>query len=262
MKDGVDERAQPLLTVSGLSKDYRVKSVERRVLSDVSLTLEKGRVLGIVGESGSGKSTLGRIVGGFLKPTEGEVHVNEGGRDGHSGVQMIFQESTGALNPRLPIWKSMVEALAGSGRLRASQRDEAMTYIEYVGLSTADALRRPGQLSGGQRQRVSIARALAARPALLVCDEAVSSLDVSVRATVLNLLNQVREEFKIGMLFISHDIAIVSHMADDVLVLSGGEVMDYGRTSEVLQTPTSAYTRSLIAATPSLERNLFVGGAA
>ena len=153
------------------------------MLSDVSFELQSGEVLGVVGESGSGKSTLGRIIAGFLDPTEGTVTLAAPVRAiagppvsdrENRGVQMIFQESAGALNPRLPVWKSVSEAIAGTGVLSARHRDEALVYIDYVGLDEALADKRPGQLSGGQRQRVSIARALAARPAVLVCDEAVS----------------------------------------------------------------------------------------
>ena len=242
-----------VLRVAGVSKDYGAGEKAQRVLDDVSLELARGEVLGIVGESGSGKSTLGRIIAGFLPPTTGTVeHLTGGPRP----VQMIVQESAVALNPRLPVWKSMAEVSAGSGPLSRRLREEAMKYVRYVGLSDADADRRPAQLSGGQRQRVSIARALAAEPAVLVCDEAVSSLDVSVRATVLNLLNRVREELGIAMLFISHDIAVVSHLADRVLVLNRGHVVDQGPTEKVLTEPESDYTRALIAATPSLERRL------
>jgi ABC-type glutathione transport system ATPase component len=238
-----------VLRVTKVSKDYGT----HRVLDGISLELARGEVLGVVGESGSGKSTLGRIVAGFLPPTEGTVEHLAGGP---RSVQMIVQESAGALNPRMPVWRSMAEVLAVNGRLSRKLREPSMEYIRYVGLSEADADRRPAQLSGGQRQRVSIARALAAEPTVLVCDEAVSSLDVSVRATVLNLLNRVREEFGIAMIFISHDIAVVSHLADRVLVLSNGQVMDHGPTEQVLTSPESDYTRALIAATPSLERRL------
>ncbi|MEU5907208.1 ABC transporter ATP-binding protein [Micromonospora sp. NPDC047467] len=242
-----------VLRVSKVSKDYGSGAKAHRVLSDVSLELARGEVLGVVGESGSGKSTLGRIIAGFLPPTEGTVEHLAGGP---RSVQMIVQESAGALNPRLPVWRSMAEVSAVNRRLSRRFREPSMEYVRYVGLTEADADRRPTQLSGGQRQRVSIARALAAKPTVLVCDEAVSSLDVSVRATVLNLLNRVREELGIAMVFISHDIAVVSHLADRVLVLSNGTVMEHGPTEQVLTRPESDYTRALISATPSLERRL------
>ncbi|WFE40955.1 ABC transporter ATP-binding protein [Micromonospora sp. WMMD998] len=242
-----------VLRVSHVSKDYGTGRRAHRVLSDVSLEVARGEVLGVVGESGSGKSTLGRIIAGFLPPTEGTVEHLAGGP---RSVQMIVQESAGALNPRLPVWRSMAEVSAVNRRLSRRLREPSMEYVRYVGLSEADADRRPTQLSGGQRQRVSIARALAAGPKVLVCDEAVSSLDVSVRATVLNLLNRVRADLGIAIIFISHDIAVVSHLADRVLVLSHGTVMEHGPTDRVLHRPESDYTRALISATPSLERRL------
>lgn len=249
------ETTTPLLVVDGVSKDYRLAGATHRVLNDVSVSLAPGRVLGVVGESGSGKTTLGHIVAGVLDATEGEVTVTAPGKD-DSAVQIIFQESAAALDPRMPVWKSVAESVAKSGIIRKKHFDSAMRYIDYVGLTESDAVRRPGDLSGGQRQRVSIARALAAEPALLVCDEAVSALDVSVRATVLNLLNRVRRDLGVGLLFISHDMAVVGHMADDVLVLQNGNVMEYGPSGAVLNDPVSEYTRQLVEATPSLERQL------
>lgn len=250
-----------------------------RAVDHVSFRLGRGEVLGVVGESGSGKSTLGKVVAGFLHPTAGRVLLPADDGElrpraqrkprGHRDIQMIFQESAMALNPRLPAWQvvgealrpSMVTVLAwGRGEV-AALRAQAVSYLERAGLSPAFADKRAAELSGGEKQRVAIARALAASPAAMVCDESVSALDVSVRAVVLNLFQRLSREVGIALLFITHDISVVAHLADQIAVMYRGRIVEYGTPTSVIEDPQDPYTRRLIAAVPALERGqASVGG--
>jgi ABC-type glutathione transport system ATPase component len=249
---------EPLLEVRDLVVEYRSGRHAVRAVDGVDLEVGAGEVLGVVGESGSGKTSLGSVVAGFLRPTSGSV-VWRGGRGpatrvGRPGVQMIFQESATALDPRLPAWKSVAEALARGGSIGGRLREPAVRHLERVGLTAAHADQRPRALSGGERQRVAIARALAAEASLIVCDEAVSSLDVSVRAVVLDLLASLRRETGIALFFITHDVSVVGQLADRVAVMRRGRVVECGPTRRVLFSPGHEYTVRLIGALPSLER--------
>jgi peptide/nickel transport system ATP-binding protein len=233
-------------------RDLVVAYGERVVLDGVSLTVPVGGCVGLVGESGSGKSTLARTVLGLQKPRSGSVVVAETAAT--HPVQMVFQDPISSLNPGRSVVDIVAEPLTirGEGR-RRERRAVARDYLDRVGLDPlrfADA--RPTTLSGGQAQRVAIARALAARPALLLCDEPVSSLDVSVQARVLNLLADLREEIQLSMLFISHDLAVVRMIADTVVVLNDGRVVEHGSTERVIADPQHPYTRELIDAAPRL----------
>jgi ABC-type glutathione transport system ATPase component len=242
-----------------------------RAVDHVSFELRPGEVLGIVGESGSGKSTLGKVVAGFLRPDLGRVLVAADGARlqersqrhprGYRDVQMVFQESAAALNPRLPVWKLIGESVRPDrilsppwGGGRTELRDFVLTQLGRYGLSRALIDKRPAELSGGEKQRVSVARAMLASPAVVVCDEAVSSLDVSIRAVILNLFKRLREETGVALLFISHDIAVVAHLADRILVMRNGKNVETGATAQVIDEPRDPYTRLLIAAVPRLER--------
>ena len=212
-----------------------------KAVDGVSFALKRGETLGVVGESGSGKTTLARVVAGLQKPTAGEARA--GGR-----VSMVFQDSLGSLNPRLTTRSALDEVL------RANRPNDftAAGLLEMVGLG-ADALDRyPHEFSGGQRQRICIARALASRPEILICDEAVSALDISVRATVLDLLDALKRRLSLSLLFITHDLCVVRHVADRILVMRRGKVVEAGAADEVLNAPQAAYTRELIAAVPRL----------
>jgi ABC-type glutathione transport system ATPase component len=255
-----------VLAVEDLVVDYKVGRGSLRAVDGVSLTLGAGEILGVVGESGSGKSTLGRAVTGFLRPTSGRVLVAgpDGGplaprraTRGYRDVQMVFQESAAALNPRLPVWKLVGEALRPDTSLfrqGGSLKDRVRERLGRVGLPESYVTKRAVELSGGEKQRVAVARALAADPLVVVCDEAVSALDVSVRAVILNLVARLRAETGISLLFISHDIAVVGHLADRVLVMHHGRAVELGPTREVIDEPRDDYTRALIAAVPKLER--------
>ena len=212
-----------------------------KAVDGVSFSLLRGETLGVVGESGSGKTTIARVVAGLQKATAGEVRV--GGR-----VAMVFQDPLGSLNPRLTTRTTLDEVLRAN-------RPNAFTSVELldmVGLG-ADALDRyPHEFSGGQRQRICIARALAARPEILICDEAVSALDISIRATVLDLLEDLKKKLSLSLLFITHDLGVVRHVADRILVMHRGRLVESGAADDVLRRPKDDYTRALLAAVPRI----------
>ncbi|NZA01020.1 ABC transporter ATP-binding protein [Ottowia beijingensis] len=235
---------------------------EVQALRGVSLNVTTGRSMGIVGESGSGKSTLARLVMALEPPTSGKILFM--GRNLHAlppdklraarrDFQMVFQDPYGSLDPRRPIWRTVAEpAAALEGATRAQQRERAAATLESVGLR-ADALDKyPHEFSGGQRQRIAIARALITKPQLIVADEAVSALDVSVQAQVLNLMADLRDHHGVTFLFISHDLAVVSHLCADVAVMKGGLIVEQGPVRQVLREPAHDYTRTLLESVPEL----------
>lgn len=221
-----------------------------QALQDVSLTVGEGEIVALVGESGSGKSTLARIIAGLSTPDAGTMRLQgkelAAGRKGRTPgqVQVVFQDPYSTLNPSFTVAQTLEEARQAGG----ANPPTAQQLLELVELDPALASRRPSQLSGGQRQRVAIARALAVSPALLLCDECVSALDVSVQAQVLQLLSTLRAELGLGMLFITHDLGVVARIADRVLVLKQGEIVEQGPVSQVLGSPQHEYTKSLVAA--------------
>lgn len=222
-----------------------------KAVDGVSFDLRRGETLGVVGESGSGKTTVARVVAGLQKPTAGDVRLN--GR-----VSMVFQDPLGSLNPRLTTRATLEETL----RLNRPNAFSAVELLDLVGLG-ADALDRyPHAFSGGQRQRICIARALAARPELLICDEAVSALDLSVRAAVLDLLADLKRRLSLSILFITHDLGVARHVSDRLLVMHGGTVVEAGAATTVLRAPRAAYTRALLASVPRLPGNGCAEGAA
>ena len=233
-----------------------------QALRGVTLTVTAGRSMGIVGESGSGKSTLARLVMALEAPSSGSICFE--GRDlnalsanelraARRDFQMVFQDPYGSLDPRRPVWRTVAEpAAALEGAKRAQQRERAAATLESVGLR-ADALDKfPHEFSGGQRQRIAIARALITKPKLIVADEAVSALDVSVQAQVLNLMADLRDEHGVTFLFISHDLAVVSHLCADVAVMKGGLIVEQGPVRQVLREPAHEYTRTLLESVPDL----------
>ena len=235
---------------------------EVQALRGVTLTVTAGRSMGIVGESGSGKSTLARLVMALEAPSSGSICFE--GRDlnalsadelraARRDFQMVFQDPYGSLDPRRPVWRTVAEPAAALERAtRAQQRERAAATLESVGLR-ADALDKfPHEFSGGQRQRIAIARALITKPKLIVADEAVSALDVSVQAQVLNLMADLRDEHGVTFLFISHDLAVVSHLCADVAVMKGGLIVEQGPVRQVLREPAHEYTRTLLESVPDL----------
>jgi oligopeptide/dipeptide ABC transporter ATP-binding protein len=246
------------LVVDDVSVVYAAGRERTVAVRGASLTVARGETVGIVGESGSGKTTIGRAMAGFVGLTAGRISlagepVNSSSRGGRRtwglpAVQMIFQDATSALDPRRPVWASVAEAISRDGRGARSDRPAAAGYLAEVGISGPMTERLPRELSGGERQRVTIARALAARPAFLVCDESTSGLDLSVRGGILNLIVAARAEYDLGIVFISHDIAVVGRIADRIAVMYGGLLVEVGPTATLLSTPAHPYTRALIAA--------------
>lgn len=274
-----NERASattPLLRVDNLVKDYRLPR-ERlfepaptiRALAGVSFQITAGRNFGIVGESGSGKSTLARLVMALEPPTSGKVIM--GGSDlallagselrrARRNFQMVFQDPYGSLDPRQRVERIVAEPLAAMGATdpntgehlgdAAARRRRVAQTLDAVGLRAADLEKYPHEFSGGQRQRIAIARALITRPRLIVADEPVSALDVSVQAQVLNLLADLRDQFGVTFMLISHDLAVVDHLCDEVAVLCQGRIVEQGSPSELFAHPKHEYTRTLLAAVP------------
>jgi len=259
-----------LLSAHGLSRHYplpREGLLARRrtlvALDKVSLGLDEGKTLGIVGESGSGKSTLARLLVGLETPQAGEVRFmgqrisdrpEREIRPLRRHFQMVFQDPFGSLDPRMQVLDSVAEPLdhAEPWLAAADRRDRVAAMLERVGLGAAAMLRYPHQFSGGQRQRIAIARALVTSPKLVVADEPVSALDVSVQAQILNLLLDIRHEFGLAMVFISHDLGVIRYLSDRVMVMQQGRVVEEGETEAVFADPREAYTRRLIEAMPRL----------
>ncbi len=248
-----------LLEARGLTRVFGRGAQALTAVDGVDFSLEAGRTLGVVGASGSGKSTLGELAGGLQRPTAGELRFRgadvraldrAGRRAFRRAVQFVFQDPQGSMDPAYSVERVLAEPLAmlERGLPRAERRARARAMLERVGL-TPDALAaRPHELSGGQCQRVAIARALLVHPAVVVCDECTSALDVSVQAQILNLLRDLQDELGIAYLFISHNMGVVSYMADDVLVMRAGRAVEFGPVDQVMGAPREAYTRELIAA--------------
>lgn len=261
-----------LLTVSEMRKEFPVVAgvLRRQVgsvvaVDGVSFTLNRGETLGIAGESGSGKSTLARLLLRLISPTSGEVYLHVDGRDIpwlqlppkelralRPKMQMVFQHPMLSLNPRKTIGETLSEALRWHELVSSEEelQQEVLEVLDQVGLSRETLGRYPHAFSGGQLQRISIARALLMRPALIVCDEAVSALDLSVQAQILNLLQEIQEKRQISYLFIAHDLTLVRAFCDRALILHHGKVVEEGAVEEIFEHPQDLYTRTLLAAVP------------
>jgi peptide/nickel transport system ATP-binding protein len=262
--------APPLLAVEGVSKTYRLprehlfaSAPEVQALHGIHFKVHAGCSLGVVGESGSGKSTLARLVMALEAPSAGRVLLD--GVDLHrldaaalrrarAQVQMVFQDPYGSLDPRRTVLQTVAEPLAvlqGAGR--AEQHERAAEVLDAVGLRAADASKYPHEFSGGQRQRIAIARALITRPKLIVADEPVSALDVSVQAQVLNLMQDLAEQFGVTYLFISHDLSVIDLVCDQLIVLQAGRIVEQGAPGEIFARPQHPYTQRLLAAVPGMK---------
>jgi oligopeptide transport system ATP-binding protein len=262
------DTSTPLLSVEHLKVTYPIRSSillrkigEKLAVSDVSFEIRPGETVGLVGESGSGKSTIARAVIGLVPSADGVIRfqgqditglskrdIKEMRRD----MQMIFQDPYASLNPRLTVRDLIAEAWRVHPGVVARDRwtANAKELMERVGLNPDYSDRYPHQFSGGQRQRIGIARALALQPKVIICDEAVSALDVSVQAQVLNLLEDLQSDLGLSYLFISHDLSVIEHICDRVLVLNQGVVVEEGTTEQLFENPQDAYTRSLLSAVP------------
>jgi dipeptide transport system ATP-binding protein len=260
-----------VIRAAGLSRYYQVRtggyfsrSITLKALDGVSFSVNRGQTLAVVGESGCGKSTLARVVTMIEPPTAGRLEI--GGVDGTSRnkslrrklrtqVQIVFQDPYGSLNPRKKVGAILEEPLKINTDLSASQRqEEALAMMARVGLSREQYSRYPHMFSGGQRQRIAVARALMLKPAVVVADEPVSALDVSVQAQALNLLMDLQEEMNLAYLFISHDLSVVRLIADDLMVMYLGRPVEQGDKGAIFSQPLHPYTRALLAATPKVEK--------
>lgn len=253
-----------LLTITNLKKDFgqgfRGKNNVVHALDDINLTVYEGETLGLVGESGCGKSTLGRTVLQLIEPTSGSVQYRGQEltvlkksqlRTMRRKMQIIFQDPYGSLNPRMSIYQTIKAPLDVFGLgSEEEKRQKAADMLEHVGLSARYLDRYPHEFSGGQRQRVGIARALILNPEFVVCDEAVSALDVSVRAQVLNLMQDLQKEFSLTYLFISHDLSVVKHISDRVAVMYLGAIVELAPKDDLYNKPTHPYTQALLSAIP------------
>jgi oligopeptide/dipeptide ABC transporter ATP-binding protein len=254
-----------LLSVLSLCVQYQTAQGTVRAVDDVSLELEAGETVGLVGESGCGKSTLGKAIMRLVPATDGRVVLD--GQDITSleglplkavrkTMQMIFQDPYGSLNPRHDIGTSIGQPLSVARWSRRDIRERVAELIAQVGLPTDAARRYPHEFSGGQRQRVGIARALALRPKVVICDEPVSALDVSVRAQVINLLQDLQEQTGVSYLFVSHDLSVVEHISDRLIVMYLGRIVESGRSEEIWQQPAHPYTLALLTAAPVADPKL------
>ena len=253
----------PLLRVEHLSKRY-VDPSGHNVLAvnDVSFDVVQGEILGVVGESGAGKSTLGRMLIRVLEPTAGRILI-----EGHDfatlrglalkaarrNVQMIFQDPFGSLNPRHKVGHILAEPLIVHGLMdRAAIRARVIELLDIVGLQPTSVERYPHEFSGGQRQRIAIARALALKPNLIIADEPVSALDVSIQSQIINLIADLRAQLGLSVIFISHDLSVVRHLSNRIAVMKAGTIVELGSADAVFTRPQHAYTQALIAAIPRI----------
>ena len=250
----------PLLELHDVAVDYGSGRRAVRAVDGVGFTVGLGRTLALVGESGSGKTTIGRAILGAARVAAGEIRFDgedithasaSRRRELTSELQVVYQDPFSSLNPARTVGQTLGEMLRPHGLPAANLlRDRIAATLERVGLPAATADRFPGRLSGGQRQRVAIARALMVEPRLIVCDEPVSALDTSVQAQVLNLLRALQRDLGVSYVFISHDLAVVRHVAHDIVVLRRGRVVEYGEATRVATQPAEEYTRALLAAAP------------
>jgi len=257
----------PVLRLSGIEKHFSIRGTQKKVhaLRGISLDFPLQKTTGIVGESGSGKSTIARILLGQYAPNKGYFAMGEAmspffsqddWKQWRKRVTMVFQDPFSSLNPRLTVSESIQEPLIihAEKKYSAKEREKiAAEKLELTGISASAANRYPHEFSGGQRQRIGIARALVTQPEVMILDEPVSALDVSVQAQIINLLVQLKQETSITYLFIAHDISVVRHLSDYTVVIHAGEVMEYGETKHVLSTPSHPYTQTLLQSVPEAD---------
>jgi len=260
-----DQIENSILSVVNIRKEFVVKKhfltgkIEEKVVAvkNLSFSIEEGKTIGIVGESGSGKSTTGEIVGGLIEPTFGKVYYrnrdikelsNIDYKKYRKNVQFIFQDPKGSMDPNYKIGQIISEPLFTLNYAKTKEEAEKMVddMLEKVGLDKGFKYKYPSEMSGGQCQRAAIARALIVKPHVIICDEPVSALDVSIQAQILNLLKDLQKEYNISYIFISHDIGVVNYMADTIMVMNKGNVVEMGDAKQILTNPKEEYTKKLI----------------
>ena len=253
--------SEPILKVSNLKKYFKTSRGMLHAVDDISFTLEKGKTLGIVGESGCGKSTTGRCILRLIEPTSGKV-VFDGEdilqlgtrrlRERRSDMQIIFQDPFSSLNPRKTVMQTIAEGveMRGKYRTKAEIENRVLELMETVGLAERLINSYPHELDGGRRQRIGIARALAVEPKLIICDEPVSALDVSIQAQILNLLKELQQKLGLTYIFITHDLAVVNHISDEIMVMYLGQTVEKAPSEELFSNPVHPYTKALLSAIP------------
>ena len=266
--ENVSRRFSPHVTLGDRIAGLFGAELDRRpvlAVTDVTLAVHRGETLGLVGESGCGKSTLGRMLAGILEPSEGAIRLRgvppmQAGRKTTTRIQTVFQDPFASLNPRRRVGETITEGPITHGLITRSEATSfAVEWLQKVGLDPAYATRFPHQFSGGQRQRIAIARALAMRPEVLICDEPVASLDVSIQAQILNLFLELRQEFGLTTIFISHDLSVVRHVSDRVAVMYLGRIVELAEAETLYSTPQHPYTQALLDSVPKLSLSGNIG---
>lgn len=260
MKNEILMRVENLKTYFPIKRGVFASTIGHiKAVDDVSFTLNQGETIGLVGESGCGKTTLGRSIIGLEKVISGNIYFKEidlinaskdTRREFCKNIQLIFQDPFSSLNPRMTIFDILTEGLLEHNMIEVSPEDDAIELLEEVGLNKEALYRYPHEFSGGQRQRISIARAISLKPDLIICDESVSALDVSVQAQVLNLLMDLRDKFGMSYLFISHDLSVIRQISHKIAVMYLGKIVEFGDTDAIIENPQHPYTQALISAVP------------
>ena len=254
-----------ILQVNHLNKEVISGKQHTKIIDDLSFYIKKGETYGLVGESGCGKTTTGKLLMKLLQPDSGEIWfkgydvakmTNKSFRPLRPYIQMVFQDPYGSLNPRMKVKKLLEEAVSCRREPVDNSRQVIEELIQSVGLQTEDLEKYPHEFSGGQRQRISIARAIATQPDLIICDEAVSALDLLVQGQILKLLKEMQKKYNFAYLFISHNLSVVRYMSDRIAVMCMGQIVEEGTTEEIFEEPAHLYTKLLLKSMPQSENNL------